>query len=65
MTTEFQLVFNFEQTRTGAIFAEQGIIFANQSSRIALCNDSGFKMLLFIVLFCDSMNLFDIPMHFL
>ena len=26
MTTEFQLVFNFEQTRTGTIFAEQGIM---------------------------------------
>ena len=48
--TDFWLVFNFEQTHTVTTFGEQGImahitmiaIKANQSSRIALSNDSIF-----------------------
>ena len=46
-TTDCQLVFNFEQTRAVTIFGEHGIMAhiprcqkANQSSRIALSNDS-------------------------
>ena len=35
-TTDFQFVFNFEQTCTVIVFGKQ----ANQSSRIALSNDS-------------------------
>ena len=45
-TTDFQLLFNFEQTCAVTIFGEHGIMLiyregkANQSSRIALSNDS-------------------------
>ena len=49
-TTDFQLVFNFEQTGTVTIFGEYGLMshiyhdsLANQSSRIALSNDSVFN----------------------
>ena len=48
-TTDFQLVFNFEQARTVTIFGEHGVMVvyhngqANQSSRIALPNDSVFN----------------------
>ena len=48
-TTDFQLVFNFEQTRTLTIFGEHGIMLiyhdglANQSTRIALSNESVFN----------------------
>ena len=48
-TTDFQLVFNFEQTRTVTIFGEHGIMLiyhdglANQSTRIALSNESVFN----------------------
>ena len=51
-TTDFQLVFNFEQTRTVTIFGEHGIMahipwwLSNQISRIALelSNDSVFNI---------------------
>ena len=39
-TTDFQLVFNFEQARTITIFGEHGIM---ESSRIASSNDSVFN----------------------
>ena len=48
-TTDFQLVYNFEQTSTVTIFGEQGTMAhnhddsANQSSRVAISNDSVFN----------------------
>ena len=49
-TTDFQLVFNFEQTCTVTIFVEHGLIYhdglANQSSRIALSDDSVFNYII-------------------
>ena len=58
-TTDFQLVFNFEQTRTVAIFEEHikhnssYIMMAklNQSSRIALSNDSVFNNSFYYITF--------------
>ena len=51
-TTDFQLVFNFEQTFTVSIFGEHGVmayipwwLSRNQSSRITLLNDSVFNKL--------------------
>ena len=49
-TTDFQLVFNFEQTRTVTIFGEHGLIYhdglANQNSRISLSDDSVFNYII-------------------
>ena len=48
-TTDFQLVYNFEQTSTVTIFGEHGMMAhnhdgsANQSSRVAISNDSVFN----------------------
>ena len=48
-TTGFQLVYNFEQISTVTIFGENGMMAhnhdgsANQSSRVAISNDSVFK----------------------
>ena len=48
-TIDFQLVYNFEQTSTVTIFGEHGMMAhnhdrsANQSSRVAISNDSVFN----------------------
>ena len=43
-TTDFELVFNFEQMRTVTIFGEHGIMaHNNHNSRISLSNDSVFN----------------------
>ena len=61
-TTNFQLVFNFEQTRTVTIFGEHGImahipwwLSLNQSSRIALSNYSVFNNLCY---FAENSSIF-------